>query len=141
MDFLERMNLAMDYIESNLSGEINYQELALLIGCSEYHLSRIFPFITGQGLGLYIRRRRMSRAAIDLQKSNVDLLRISVNYGYSSVDSFSRAFKEVHGASPSTIMSGRHSVRSYSRLTFSIVIKGAEAILEVNLRYGAFRNH
>ena len=66
MDILERMNLAMEYIESNLTGDIDFPELAHLVGCSEYHLSRTFPFITGQGLGLYIRRRRMSQAAMDL---------------------------------------------------------------------------
>jgi len=139
MDFLERLNEAMEYIESNLSDEIDYKELARLVGCSEYHLSRIFPFIAGQGLGQYIRRRRMSRAAMDLMKPGADLLEIAVTYGYSSADSFSRAFREIHEAAPSLVKSGRHPVRSYPKLSFSVVIQGAEAMVYRIVQKEAFR--
>lgn len=139
MDFLERLNAAMEYIESNLSGEIDFKELAHLVGCSEYHLSRTFPFITGQGLGQYIRRRRMSRAAMDLMEPGADLLEIAVTYGYSSVDSFSRAFREIHAAAPSAVKSGGQPVRSYPKLAFSVVIQGAEAMVYRIVQKETFR--
>jgi AraC family transcriptional regulator len=129
VDFLEGMNLAVDYIETNLANDIDFQELAHLVECSEYHLSRIFPFVTGQGLGLYIRRRRMSQAAMELQSGDIDLLVLAVKYGYSSVDSFTRAFKEIHEASPSLIGSGQHAIRIYPKLHFSISIQGAVAMV------------
>src|SRR6185369_9445258 len=100
MDFLEKMNAAMDYVEAHLTGEIDYAELAHTAGCSEYHFSRMFPFVTGQSLSLYIRRRRLTQAALELRDS-AELLELAVRYGYSSVDAFSRAFREVHGVAPS----------------------------------------
>lgn len=127
MDLLEKMNALIDYIDANLATEIDYKVLAHMIGCSEYHLSRMFPFITGQGLALYIRRRRMSQAALELQNCN-DIMQIAIKYGYSSVDAFSRAFREIHGVPPSYVWSGNNSVLSFPKLTFSIQIQGAEAM-------------
>jgi len=128
MEFLEKMNLAVEYIEQRLESEIDYAELASLVGCSEYHLSRIFPFITGQSLSLYIRRRRLSRAAEELHQKAQNLIDIAVKYGYSSVDSFSRAFREIHGLSPAHVHGSNQSIRQYAKLTFSISIKGATAM-------------
>lgn len=139
MEFLERMNLVIEYIEVNLAKDIDIQKLAHLVGCSEYHLSRIFPFITGQGLGQYIRRRRMSQAGMDLQQPDADLLQIAIKYGYSSVDSFTRAFKEVHDMAPSLIRGGQHSIRNYPKLTFSISIQGAEAMTYRIIEKESFR--
>lgn len=139
MDFLERMNAAMEYIEENLSGEIDFQELGHLVGCSEYHLSRVFPFVTGQGLGLYIRRRRMSQAALELQGQKLDLLQVAVKYGYSSVDAFTRAFKEIHGVPPAAVRNGHHQVRSYPKLTFTLTIQGAVAMVYRIVTKDAFR--
>ncbi len=125
MEFIEKMNAAVDYIEEHLDTDIDYSALAHLVGCTEYHLSRIFPFVTGQSLSLYIRKRRLSRAAEELHKSDSDLLETAIKYGYSSVDSFGRAFREIHGISPSQVATNSPSVRLYPRLTFSVSIKGA----------------
>jgi AraC family transcriptional regulator len=126
MEFLEKMNSAIEYIEERLEADIDYAELASLVGCTEYHLSRIFPFITGQSLSLYIRRRRLSRAAEELHQSALSLIDIAVKYGYSSVDSFSRAFREIHGISPAQVHSSHRSLRQYPKLTFTVSIKGAD---------------
>jgi len=125
MEFLEKMNSAIEYIEGRLDSEIEYSDLASLVGCSEYHLSRIFPFITGQSLSLYIRRRRLSRAAEELHRTSFELVDIAIKYGYSSVDSFSRAFREVHGVSPAQLVDKQTPFRQYPKLTFAVSIKGA----------------
>lgn len=124
MDFLEKMNAALDHIESHLEGEIDYRALAHLAGCSEYHLSRMFPFLTGQGLGQYIRLRRLSQAALVLQDSQADLLEVAVRFGYSSVDAFGRAFREVHGLSPSQAALEGARLRVVPRLRFQMHIQG-----------------
>ena len=129
MEFLEKMNSAVAYIEDRLDSEIDYSALASLVGCSEYHLSRIFPFITGQSLSLYIRKRRLSRAAEELHHSSSDLLEIAIKYGYSSVDSFSRAFREIHGISPSQVASKPAAIHQYAKLTFTVSIKGANPMV------------
>jgi len=128
MDFLEKMNAALGYIESHLEEPIDYDELARLAGCSEYHFSRMFPFLTGQSLSLYIRRRRLSQAALELRTLPPrGLLDLAVRYGYSSVDAFRRAFKEVHGVAPGAV--GSHTIRLYPRLVFQLNVSGVQEMV------------
>jgi len=98
MDLLENMNGALSYIEENLSdGDIDFKEVAKRAFCSEYHFERMFSFLAGVSLSEYIRRRRLTLAAFDLNSSNLRILEIALKYGYSSPDSFTRAFQSLHG--------------------------------------------
>ena len=54
MNVLEQVNLAMEYIEENLIGEIGYRQVAEIAGCSQYHHCRMFSFLSGISLGEYI---------------------------------------------------------------------------------------
>ncbi|MDF2889365.1 MAG: AraC family transcriptional regulator, partial [Lacrimispora sp.] len=47
MEWLDRMNNALDYIELNLTNDISYDKLAQIACCSTYHFQRMFSFITG----------------------------------------------------------------------------------------------
>ncbi len=38
MDLLQNVNDALEYIEENLTEKINYNEVAKIAMCSEYHL-------------------------------------------------------------------------------------------------------
>lgn len=126
IDFIEKMNAALDYIENHLDDDIDYTELAREAGCTEYHFSRMFSFITGQNLSLYIRRRRLSNAAIDLAADKPGILDIAVKYGYSSVDAFSRAFKDVHEILPSQVKKNPSTVKVYPRIIFNLSITGGQ---------------
>lgn len=139
MDFLDRMNEAMDYIETKLDEELDLEELAHVAGSSLYHLSRIFPFITGQSLSSYIRRRRLSQAALELRGTKQGLLDIAIKYGYSSVDAFSRAFREVHGVSPRGALDEAVPIRSYSKMAFKISITGVNAMVYRLVEKESFR--
>lgn len=57
MDWLLRTNRALDYIESNLTGEIELKEVARSACCSSHQFQRMFSFITNVSLAEYIRRR------------------------------------------------------------------------------------
>lgn len=67
MDWIDRMNEAILYIEENLTDRIEYEKLGQIACCSAYHFQRMFAYIAGVPLSEYIRRRRMSLAAVDLQ--------------------------------------------------------------------------
>lgn len=60
MDWIEKLNEALDYIEANLDGEIDVGLAAKKALCSSFHFQRMFTYIAGQTLGEYIRRRRMT---------------------------------------------------------------------------------
>lgn len=66
MNWTDDLNRAMGYIEENLTGEIDLAKVARQPAYSQFHLQRMFPYMTGMMLPDYIRRRRMSMAALDL---------------------------------------------------------------------------
>lgn len=124
MDWLERMNKALDYIEDNLNGEIEYTKIAQTAYCSEYHFSRMFSSISGISLSEYIRRRRLTLAAFEIQKSDIRIIDVAIKYGYESADSFSRAFKKIHGIKPSEARNTGMELKAFPRISFQISIKG-----------------
>lgn len=124
MDWLDRMNNAMDYIESNLADDISYDKIAQLACCSTYHFQRMFPFITGVTLSEYIRRRRLTLAAFELQTTDVKVIDIAMKYGYESPEAFTRAFKNLHGVMPIAAREIGVSLKAYPRMTFQISIRG-----------------
>jgi len=124
MEWLERMNNVLDYIEQNIDGEISYKEIAKIACTSEYHFPRMFSSISGISLSEYIRRRRLTIAAFEIQKSNVLIIDIAAKYGYDSVDSFTRAFKKIHGLTPSAARKQGVELKAFPKISFHISIKG-----------------
>ncbi|MFL0361638.1 GyrI-like domain-containing protein [Pseudobacillus sp. 179-B 2D1 NHS] len=131
MDLLKDMNGALQYIEENLTNEIDFKEVARRAFCSEYHFKRMFSFLSGVSLSEYIRRRRLTLAAFELKDSCAKVIDIAVKYGYNSPDSFARAFQNLHGITPSEARSNGHSLKAYPRMTFHLSIKGGN---EMNYR-------
>ena len=131
MDYLERMNDAMDYIEQNLFGEIDYHQLAHFAGSSNVNFQRLFSFITNVSLSEYIRRRKLTLAANDLQNTNLRIIEIALKYGYDSHEAFTRAFVKMHGVPPSLARAKGVKVKAYPKIKFHITIEGDE---EVNYR-------
>ncbi|MED1568836.1 AraC family transcriptional regulator [Bacillus paramycoides] len=139
MDSLKNMNAAMQYIEDNLTHEIDFKEVARIAFCSEYHFKRMFSFLAGISLSEYIRCRRLTLAAFELKDSDVKVIDVAIKYGYNSPDSFSRAFQNLHGITPSEARNTSHSLKAYSPMTFQLSIKGGK---EMNYRIedkGPFR--
>lgn len=128
MEWVERLNQAMDYIEAHLTEEIDHAQLGRLACCSVYHFQRMFAYMAGVPLGEYIRRRRMSLAAVDLQNGDAKIVEVAQKYGYSSPTAFNRAFQSVHGIAPSAVRGEGVCVKSFPAITFSIAVKGGEAM-------------
>lgn len=124
MEWLERTNKALQYIEDNIAADISLEEAARLACCSSYHFQRMFSFITGVTLAEYIRRRRLTLAALDLQKGSEKIIDIALAYGYESPDAFTRAFQKQHGVPPSAAREPGVLLKAYPRLTFQIFVKG-----------------
>lgn len=131
MNSLRKMNDALNYIEENLDNDIDLKEVARLALCSEYHFQRMFSFLAGVTLSEYIRRRRLTVAAFELNNSDVRIIDIAIKYGYNSPDSFTRAFQGLHGITPSEARANGQSLKAYPRMTFQLSIKGGN---EMNYR-------
>ena len=124
MDWTTRMNRALDYIEESLDAEINLKQAARLALCSVNGFSNMFLMATGIQLSEYIRRRRLSLAALDLQNSDMKIIDISLKYGYSSPTAFNRAFQNQHKAPPQYARSRKIPLVTYPRITLQIKIIG-----------------
>lgn len=123
------MNEALDYIESQLNGEIDYNELERMTGTSVYHFRRMFSFLSGMSLGEYIRNRKFSNATFDLLHEGMSVTETAFKYGYESVDGFSRAFREWSGISPSEVKK-KNMLKAFPKLSFQLTIQGG-----INMEY------
>jgi AraC family transcriptional regulator len=125
MEWIDRLNKTIAYIEENLTGEIDYEKLGRLACCSSYHFQRMFGYMAGMPLSEYIRRRRMSRAAADLQSGGEKIIDVAAKYGYDSPTAFNRAFQSVHGFAPSQARENGKTLKSFPPISFQITMKGA----------------
>ncbi len=131
MEWIERLNEAMGYIEEHLADGIDMDKLGKIACCSSYHFQRMFTYMAGVPLSEYIRRRKMSLAAVDLQGKDRKIIDVAAKYGYSSPTAFNRAFQSVHGIAPSAVKNEGVSVKSFPPIQFKITVKGVE---EMNYR-------
>jgi len=132
MDWYERMNKAVDYIEENICGDIDFDRISKIVYQSPVNFQRTFSIVTGMSVFEYIRRRKMTLAAFDLQNNNEKVIEVSLKYGYESPEAFTRAFKETHGASPSNARKYGLPLKAFPRITFLLSIKG-DTVMEYRI--------
>ena len=131
MDWFTRMNKALDYIEGHLDDELDINHAAKIACSSPYHFQRMFHAIIGITPADYIRRRRLTLAAMELASGNSKIIEIAAKYGYESPNAFTRAFKNMHGVVPSKARTPGTQLAAYHRLSFKVEIKGGN---ELNYR-------
>jgi AraC-like DNA-binding protein len=122
MDWLKRMNAVLDYVEDNLDSEITDDKITALSANSKGMFQRVFAIITDITLCEYIRKRRLTQAAVDIQNTDEKIIDIAVKYGYNSAGAFSTAFKDFHGITPSYARKTGHGVQSFQRFTFALTL-------------------
>ncbi|MFC1921372.1 GyrI-like domain-containing protein [Chloroflexota bacterium] len=126
MEWSERMNAAVDYIEDNLAGEIDFAEAANRSFCSTFHFQRMFLALSGITPAEYARQRRLTLAATELSSNNARVIDIAMKYGYTSPDSFTRAFRNLHGITPQAAREPGVTLTAFPRISFNIVSNGGK---------------
>lgn len=137
MEWISRMNKALEYLEENLARQTDLEEAARIACCSVYHFQRIFPCLAGIPLSEYLRRRRMSLAAADLLAGQ-KVVDVALKYGYDSPTAFNRAFQSVHGMPPSKAQEGA-PLKAFPPISFRITVKGAAQMEYRVIKKEAFR--
>ncbi len=128
MDWITGMQKAIDYIEANLTEEIDYEKVAAESFSSSYHFQRVFSILCGYTLGEYIRLRRLSLAGAELANGKEKVIDIALKYGYDSPDSFAKAFQKFHGITPSQARADGSLLKSFSRLSIKISLEGGSTM-------------
>ncbi|MGN1205323.1 MAG: helix-turn-helix domain-containing protein [Lachnospiraceae bacterium] len=92
---------ALDYIEEHISKKIMVQDVADSCFISLSGLQKTFKYVFHISIHEYIIRRRFSCAARELLTTDQSILDISLKYGYSTAESFTRGFQKVWNITPS----------------------------------------
>ncbi|GIN10894.1 AraC family transcriptional regulator [Shouchella clausii] len=124
MESLQRMLDSIEYIESHLDNELLLDEIAAIACMSRFHFQRMFHMLTGYTVTEYIRNRRLTVAAQELVHSKSKVIDVAMKYGYESPESFTKAFRRIHGIPPSDAKKHRHSLKAYPKISFQIQLKG-----------------
>jgi len=100
LSHFERIKEALQYVDGHLGETIRFDTLAEHFHFSPYYFHRIFLAIVGKSVTAYVRDRRLARACMELASTDKRILDIGLDCGFGSAQSFSRAFRDSLGLSP-----------------------------------------
>lgn len=123
MEWLDAMNKAVEYLEANITEKIDIEKVAKIALSSTFHFQRMYHMITGITVAEYVRRRRLTLAAQDIL-SGEKIIDVAYKYGYETPEAFTKAFKKMHGISPTAAREPGTSLNAYPKLSFHISIRG-----------------
>ncbi|UOR00271.1 helix-turn-helix domain-containing protein [Leucobacter allii] len=132
------LNTLIAAVEERPTAGPDLDVIAARAGTTAYHLRRMFSSLTGMPLSEYVRRRRMTLAAAEVQ-GGAPLLEVAVRYGYGSAEAFGRAFRAVHGASPGELRRAGGPLRTQSRIRLRLTVEGNTAMDARIVERPAFR--
>ena len=121
-DWDNKLNMAIEHIENNLCGDINFETISRITLCPVDVLQRFFVLNTGITLTEYIRRRRLSEAAHTIISTNKKIIDIALEFGYETPDAFRVAFKRIFGVTPMEARKSKSIDNLYLRIAFSVTI-------------------
>ena len=114
MENSELITKALNYIKTeNKKSDITIDDVATHAGFSTDYFNRIFFAHTGFNVMEYVRFSRLKKAACLLRGTNNNILDIALDCGYEAHESFSRAFKNQYGVSPSEYRKKYEKVEAY----------------------------
>lgn len=128
MNWIDGIQKAIDYMESNITEKLDYDEIAKIACSSSYHFQRVFSILCGYTLGEYIRNRRLSIAGTELSAEKIKVIDAALKYGYDSPDSFTKAFTKFHGITPSDARKQGAQLHSFARLSIKITLEGGNSM-------------
>jgi len=124
MNVTKNLNAAMRYIEKHLLDVIDYNVLAKTAGCSEYQFRRMFSHLADISLNEYVRKRRLSAAVELLRFGDEKIIDIALKCGYSSPDSFGKAFFVQYGITPFVCRKSSEVLKAFPPLFFQLSLIG-----------------
>ncbi|MDE7257631.1 MAG: AraC family transcriptional regulator, partial [Lachnospiraceae bacterium] len=121
---IQLIQQAICYMEEHICESINYAEVAKSVHMSSYNFHRTFSFIVGMTANEYIRKRRLTLAAQELQTTDISVIDAAYKYGYESPESFSKAFSRFHGSTPKQAKQKGTKLHLFNPLVIKIILEG-----------------
>lgn len=130
MEYYERIQRAVDYIELHLTDSMSIEEAARQAFLSVPHLYRIFPVMTGCTVGQYVRKRRLSRSTEDLINTRKRIIDIAFDFQFESQESYIRAFKSMFGMTPGEYRKSPGIIAIYQKLLLNQLQGKGELLMQ-----------
>lgn len=109
---------ALEYIEGNLCTSLRTEDIAEYCYCSKSSLEKIFRCLNRISVHDYIVRRKMSLAGRMLvEKPEMTILDVAVEFGFSSNEAFTRSFRQVWNMTPSEFRKVKHTAILFPQYT------------------------
>jgi AraC family transcriptional regulator len=96
----KKLRLVLDFIETNYAGDLGLAELAAVAGMSTFHFAREFKRATGATPHQYLIKFRIERAKELLSRSEMPLVDVGFQAGFSHQSHFTRLFHKLTGTTP-----------------------------------------
>lgn len=119
---------AINYMELHMCEDIHYEDVARHVHMSNYNFHRTFSFVTGMTANEYIRSRRLTLAAQELQTTDISVIDAAFKYGYESPESFSKAFSRFHGSTPKQAKLNGARLHLFNPLLIKIILEGGSVM-------------
>ncbi len=116
MNYYERMQDSINYIEEHLQDVIDCDEVICRTYYSKTHFYRIFDAMVGMSIGEYIRKRRISNAAYEICTTEKRIIDIGCDFGFESQEVFTRAFIREYGISPGRFRKQRKNAVLFDKI-------------------------
>ena len=124
MDWVKSFQRAIDDMEAHITEPPDYTRTGQKMHVSGFYFQRIFSILCGMTPGEYIRNRRLTLAGNELLSTDIKIIDLALKYGYDTPEGFTRAFTRFHGVTPTAARKHALPLKSFSRLSISISVKG-----------------
>lgn len=129
MESFKTVQKAIDFIEENIYGDLDYQLISKSVYTSSYHLQRLFSLLCNLTLGEYIRNRRLTLAGQEIVSTDEKVIDVALKFGYETHESFTRAFTRFHGITPMMARNQKCSLNSFSPISIKSMIEGKNDVM------------
>lgn len=135
--YINKINIAIDYIEDNLEKKITTKDLAKVTAFSEFHFHRIFKAVTNETVNQYIKRLKMGKSYRSLVTTPQSITTIAFKYGFNSSANFSRDFRNFYKTSPSNIRTSSEPKKPEDKYIKKLKLKykGIQNIPNIEVQY------
>jgi AraC family transcriptional regulator len=138
-DYRERIVRTLAHIQRHLDEDLELEDLATVAAFSRFHFHRIFRGLVGESLHEHIRRLRLERAAQSLKRGDDAITDVAFATGFETHESFTRAFGEMFGVSPSAYRASNGSLQERQMPSYGeplpVEVKELPALRVVYLRH------
>lgn len=122
MENLELLAKALQYVEDHINEDICTDDIASSCYCSKSTVEKLFRHVNHISVRDYLIRRRMTLAGKELiANQDISVLEVALKYGYSTPESFGRAFSQVWNCNPSAFRKRERVAELFPKMTPPLV--------------------